>query len=77
LLIFRLQIKTENNYAKDYEGKIYVADFFYHLHLYLSQNDQQFSYSKSNNNPKVILSHTVFPEVDNVAALKAYAIEKE
>jgi protein SCO1/2 len=29
-------------------------------------------------NPKVmLLSHTVFPEVDNVATLKAYAIEKE
>jgi protein SCO1/2 len=24
----------------------------------------------------MLLSHTVFPEVDNVAALKAYAIEK-
>jgi protein SCO1/2 len=28
-------------------------------------------------NPKVmLLSHTVFPEVDNVATLKAYAVEK-
>jgi protein SCO1/2 len=26
-------------------------------------------------NPKVMLSHTVFPEVDNVAILKAYKLK--
>lgn len=63
---------------KDYEGKIYVADFFFTTcgsicpimtsNLVLVQK-------AIINNPKVmLLSHTVFPETDSVPVLKAYAL---
>ncbi|MEM8521142.1 SCO family protein [Flavobacterium sp. PL12] len=64
---------------KDYEGKIYVADFFFttcpticpKMTANLSQIQTAFA-----NNPKVkLLSHTVFPETDSVPVLKKYAIE--
>ena len=64
---------------KDYEGKIYVADFFFttcpticpKMTANLSEIQTAFA-----NNPKVkLLSHTVFPETDSVPVLKAYAIE--
>ena len=64
---------------KDYEGKIYVADFFFTTcgticpKMTANLVDVQKAII---NNPKVmLLSHTVFPEVDTVAALKAYAME--
>jgi len=62
---------------KDYEGKIYVADFFFttcvticpKMTTNLSEIQTAFA-----NNPKVkLLSHTVFPETDSVPVLKAYA----
>jgi protein SCO1/2 len=63
---------------KEYEGKIYVADFFFTTcgsicpimttNLVLVQKAIV-------NNPKVmLLSHTVFPETDSVPVLKAYAL---
>ena len=64
---------------KDYEGKIYVADFFFttcaticpKMTTNLSEIQTAFA-----NNPKVkLLSHTVFPETDTVPVLKAYAKE--
>ena len=64
---------------KDYEGKIYVADFFFttcpticpKMTANLSEIQTAFA-----NNPKVkLLSHTVFPETDSVPILKEYAIE--
>jgi len=64
---------------KDYEGKIYVADFFFttcgsicpKMTTNLVEVQKVFI-----NNPKVmLLSHTVFPETDNVAVLKEYAIK--
>lgn len=62
---------------KEYEGKVYVADFFFTscgsicpkmtANLSVIQNAIK-------NNPKVmLLSHTVFPETDSVPVLKAYA----
>ena len=62
---------------KEYEGKIYVADFFFTTcgsicpkmttNLVLVQK-------AIINNPKVmLLSHTVFPESDSVSVLKKYA----
>ncbi|KDN56549.1 SCO family protein [Flavobacterium seoulense] len=64
---------------KDYEGKIYVADFFFTTcgticpKMTTNLVDVQKAII---NNPKVmLLSHTVFPEVDSVATLKAYAIK--
>jgi protein SCO1/2 len=64
---------------KDYDGKIYVADFFFTtcgsicpkmtMNLAVIQKEMI-------NNPKVmLLSHTVFPETDSVAVLKKYAIK--
>ena len=65
---------------KDYEGKIYVADFFFttcgSICPIMTTNmvDVQNAFAK---NPKVmLLSHTVFPETDSVPILKAYAIKK-
>ncbi|WP_309640036.1 SCO family protein [Flavobacterium sp.] len=65
---------------KDYEGKIYVADFFFttcgSICPIMTTNmvDVQKAFL---HNPKVmLLSHTVFPETDSVPVLKKYAIEK-
>lgn len=64
---------------KEYEGKIYVADFFFttcgsicpKMTTNLVEVQKAFI-----NNPKVmLLSHTVFPETDNVSVLKEYAIK--
>lgn len=65
---------------KDYEGKIYVADFFFttcgSICPIMTTNmvDVQKAFL---DNPKVkLLSHTVFPETDSVPVLKQYAIKK-
>ncbi|WP_338646647.1 SCO family protein [Flavobacterium sp. KS-LB2] len=62
---------------KDYEGKIYVADFFFTTcgsicpKMTTNLSDVQKAFV---NNPKVkLLSFTVFPETDSVPVLKAYA----
>lgn len=62
---------------KDYEGKIYVADFFFTTcgsicpKMITNLSDIQKAFA---NNPKVkLLSYTVFPETDSVPVLKAYA----
>ncbi|MEN9907648.1 MAG: hypothetical protein RLZZ540_789 [Bacteroidota bacterium] len=64
---------------KDYEGKIYVADFFFTTcgSICPKMTTNLVDVQKAiRNNPKVmLLSHTVFPEVDSVAVLKAYAIK--
>jgi protein SCO1/2 len=64
---------------KDYEGKIYVADFFFTTcgsicpKMTTNLVDVQKAFL---NNPKVmLLSHSVLPDVDDVAKLKAYAIK--
>ncbi len=62
---------------KDYEGKIYVADFFFttcgsicpKMTTNLVEVQKQFLH-----NPKVmLLSHSVLPDIDDVPILKAYA----
>jgi protein SCO1/2 len=65
---------------KDYEGKIYVADFFFttcgSICPIMTTNmlDVQKAFL---NNPKVLLlSHTVTPEIDSVSVLKKYAVKK-
>jgi protein SCO1/2 len=62
---------------KDYEGKIYVADFFFTTcgSICPKMTANLFDVQEAiKNNPKVmLLSHTVFPETDSVAVLKAYA----
>ncbi len=64
---------------KDYEGKIYVADFFFTTcgSICPKMTTNLVDVQKAIiNNPKVmLLSHTVFPEVDSVSVLKAYAIK--
>ena len=62
---------------KDYEGKIYVADFFFttcgSICPKMSTNLLEIQAAFANN-PKVkLLSYTVFPETDSVPVLKAYA----
>ncbi|MGG7036625.1 MAG: SCO family protein [Flavobacterium sp.] len=65
---------------KEYDGKIYVADFFFtscgSICPKMTNNmvELQKAFLK---NPKVMfLSHTVTPDVDSVPVLKKYALEK-
>ncbi|KFF19438.1 SCO family protein [Flavobacterium hydatis] len=64
---------------KDYDGKIYVADFFFTTcgsicpKMTANLADVQKAVL---DNPKVkLLSHTVFPETDSIPVLKAYAVK--
>ncbi|MFV5683836.1 SCO family protein [Flavobacterium sp. GB2R13] len=64
---------------KDYEGKVYVADFFFTTcgSICPKMTTNLAGVQKAIiNNPKVmLLSHTVFPEIDSIPVLKAYAIK--
>lgn len=64
---------------KDYEGKIYIADFFFttcgSICPKMSTNLVEVQKAVLNNPKVMLLSHTVFPEVDSVSVLKAYAIK--
>ncbi|PZD77459.1 SCO family protein [Mesonia sp. K7] len=64
----------------DYDNKIYVADFFFttcqticpKMTTHMSKLQREFK-----DNPKIkLLSHTVTPEIDDVAKLKKYAEKK-
>lgn len=65
---------------KDYERKIYVADFFFTTceTICPRMTDNMVEIQKAFvNNPKVLLlSHSVLPDKDSVPVLKEYAIEK-
>ncbi|RZJ73208.1 SCO family protein [Flavobacterium sp.] len=65
---------------KDYEGKIYVADFFFttcqSICPIMTSNMVEVQKAIANNPKVMILSHTVMPEVDSVPILKKYALEK-
>jgi protein SCO1/2 len=65
---------------KEYEGKIYVADFFFTTCPTICPkmtNNMIWLQNQIKNNPKVLLlSHSVTPEIDSVPVLKKYAIEK-
>src|SRR6478609_2490109 len=65
---------------KDYEGKIYVADFFFTTCQTICpmMTDNMVDVQKAIlKNPKVmLLSHSVYPDHDNVAVLKKYAVDK-
>lgn len=65
---------------KDYEGKIYVADFFFTTcgSICPIMTDNMIDVQKAFlNNPEVmILSYTVTPEIDSVPVLKKYALKK-
>lgn len=64
---------------KDYEGKIYVADFFFTTcgSICPKMTSNLIEVQKAiKDNPKVmLLSHTVFPEIDSVTVLKNYALD--
>lgn len=65
---------------KDYEGKIYVADFFFttcKTICPMMSDNMSWLQQQIKNNPKVmLLSHSVTPEIDSVPVLKQYAIQK-
>lgn len=65
---------------KDYQGKIYVADFFFTTCptiCPIMQDNMVEIQNAFKNNPKVmLLSHTVMPQIDSVPVLKKYALEK-
>jgi protein SCO1/2 len=65
---------------KDYEGKIYVADFFFttcqSICPIMTSNMVDVQKAIANNPKVMLLSHTVTPEIDSVPVLKKYAVEK-
>lgn len=65
---------------KDYEGKIYVADFFFTTCPTICPvmtDNMAWLQERIKNNPKVmLLSHSVTPDTDTPAVLKAYAKKK-
>jgi protein SCO1/2 len=64
---------------KDYEGKIYVADFFFTtcgtICPKMTTNLAEVQKAVIHNPKVMLLSHTVFPEIDSVSVLKEYAIK--
>ncbi|RZK11841.1 MAG: SCO family protein [Flavobacterium sp.] len=65
---------------KDYEGKIYVADFFFTtcqtICPVMTTNMVEVQKAILNNPKVMLLSHSVLPDIDSVPVLKKYAIEK-
>ncbi len=64
----------------DYENKIYVADFFFTtcgtICPVMTSNMKKVQQAILLDNDIKLLSHTVMPEIDTVAQLKRYAVEK-
>ena len=64
----------------DYEDKIYIADFFFttcqDICPIMTEHMLQLQEALKDNDDVLLLSHTVIPAVDDVARLKAYALEK-
>jgi len=65
---------------RDYKDKIYVADFFFTTCQTICpiMTDHMVKIQKELKNEQdiLLLSHTVTPEIDSVAQLKKYALEK-
>lgn len=65
---------------KDYEGKIYIADFFFTtcptICPIMQDNMVDIQKEFRNNSKVMLLSHTVMPDIDSVPVLKKYALEK-
>ena len=65
---------------KTYAGKIYVADFFFttcgSICPKMTNNMALVQQAYLTDSRVMFLSHTVFPEIDSVAVLKRYALEK-
>ena len=66
--------------SKDYEGKIYVADFFFTtcgtICPIMTGNMKKIQQATLLDNEIKLLSHSVMPNIDTVAQLKRYAKEK-
>ena len=66
---------------KDYEGKIYVADFFFTtcqtICPIMTDHMVQIQDKLSEEKDIMLLSHTVTPEIDTVAQLKRYSLQKK
>ncbi|WP_298117967.1 SCO family protein [Flavobacterium sp.] len=65
---------------KDYEGKIYVADFFFTtcptICPKMTDNMVWLQNQIKNNSKVMLLSHSVTPDIDSVPVLKKYAVKK-
>jgi protein SCO1/2 len=65
---------------KDFEGKIYVADFFFttcaSICPILAKNMETIQENYKNDETILLLSHTVMPWVDSVEKIREYATEK-
>ncbi|MFC4096032.1 SCO family protein [Euzebyella saccharophila] len=65
---------------KEYEDKIYVADFFFTtcptICPIMTKNMAEIQERIKNETDVMLLSHSVTPQIDSVAQLKKYAIEK-
>ena len=65
---------------KDYANKIYVADFFFTtcqtICPIMTDHMVKIQEAIKNDDDVLLLSHSVTPEIDSVAQLKRYAIEK-
>jgi len=78
---FRLINQNGNRISqRDYQGKIYVADFFFTTCpsiCPIMTNNMVYIQSKIMDDPQVkLLSFSVTPEIDSVPQLKKYALEK-
>ncbi len=64
----------------DYKNKIYIADFFFTtcptICPIMTKNMANIQKEIINDDDVMLLSHSVTPEIDTVAQLKRYAIEK-
>ncbi len=64
----------------DYRDKIYIADFFFttcpSICPIMTKNMVEIQKKILNQNDVLLLSHSVTPEIDTVAQLKKYALEK-
>lgn len=64
----------------DYHNKIYIADFFFTTCLticpLMTKNMVDIQERIMDDEDVLLLSHTVTPEIDSVAQLKKYALEK-
>ena len=64
----------------DYKDKIYIADFFFttcpSICPIMTKNMVEIQEKILNQNDVLLLSHSVTPEIDTVAQLKKYALEK-
>jgi protein SCO1/2 len=65
---------------KNYEGKIYVADFFFTtcptICPIMQDNMVEIQNAFKDVSDVMLLSHTVMPHIDSVPVLKKYALEK-